>query len=110
MIEQHYGRLHETEASARLWQPDAFGRATTSIFDPRSTVDARKYAPPRNVPNDAELEPTPRVAAGDGLAPTGRGRMIDGFRCNAASAQSIARFLYYPSGFEPVAGVAGAIV
>lgn len=44
MIEQHYGRFLDAEASARLDMLDAAGGEKTSTFDPGLTVDASKYA------------------------------------------------------------------
>jgi hypothetical protein len=37
-----------------------------------------------DVPNGAELEPAPGMVAGDGLAPEGRGGMMDGSTYNCA--------------------------
>ncbi len=61
-----------------------------------------------NVPNGSQLEPAPRVAAGDGFAAAGRGGLIERFQCKPASNQWIARASYYPVGLEPVADVASS--
>lgn len=51
MIEQHYGRSLEAEASAQLRMPDAAGGAKTSTAEQGLTDDAHKYATHESVPD-----------------------------------------------------------
>ncbi len=84
--------------------------APPSIFSvtSRLTVSQMTSLAERSVPNSSQLEPAPRVAAGDGLVAAGRSGVIERLQCNHALKQRIAYSRHYPAGLEPVADVARA--